>query len=125
MTFSSLLASLAHVFHSELDIWIPQPFHAEVPVDWWDSEADKSLLIGVFKHGKEHGDIFTQVHALPRLAAHTHMQGCTPVHTQHSQSPVLLLFYECGNINKSQNCGFFLLLNTIPSHRLNIYVNLE
>lgn len=40
--------------NSELDIWIPQPFHAEVPADWWDSEADKSLLIGVFKHGKRH-----------------------------------------------------------------------
>ncbi|XP_034559711.1 chromodomain-helicase-DNA-binding protein 7 isoform X3 [Notolabrus celidotus] len=38
---------------SELDIWIPQPFHAEVPADWWDSEADKSLLLGVFKHGYE------------------------------------------------------------------------
>uniref|UniRef100_A0A7N8XI17 Chromodomain helicase DNA binding protein 7 n=1 Tax=Mastacembelus armatus TaxID=205130 RepID=A0A7N8XI17_9TELE len=38
---------------SDLDIWIPQPFHAEVPADWWDSEADKSLLIGVFKHGYE------------------------------------------------------------------------
>uniref|UniRef100_A0AAQ4QGG2 Chromodomain helicase DNA binding protein 7 n=1 Tax=Gasterosteus aculeatus aculeatus TaxID=481459 RepID=A0AAQ4QGG2_GASAC len=38
---------------SELDIWIPQPFHAEVPADWWESEADKSLLIGVFKHGYE------------------------------------------------------------------------
>ncbi|XP_054656461.1 chromodomain-helicase-DNA-binding protein 7 isoform X2 [Dunckerocampus dactyliophorus] len=38
---------------SELDIWNPQPFHAEVPTDWWDSEADKSLLIGVFKHGYE------------------------------------------------------------------------
>lgn len=37
---------------SELDVWIPQPFHAEVPVAWWDSEADKSLLIGVFKHGE-------------------------------------------------------------------------
>lgn len=49
------------VFHSDLDIWIPQPFHAEVPVDWWDSEADKSLLIGVFKHGKKHVSIFTQV----------------------------------------------------------------
>uniref|UniRef100_A0AAQ4PVP2 Chromodomain helicase DNA binding protein 7 n=1 Tax=Gasterosteus aculeatus aculeatus TaxID=481459 RepID=A0AAQ4PVP2_GASAC len=36
-----------------LDIWIPQPFHAEVPADWWESEADKSLLIGVFKHGYE------------------------------------------------------------------------
>ncbi|XP_055739065.1 chromodomain-helicase-DNA-binding protein 7-like isoform X2 [Salvelinus fontinalis] len=38
---------------SEMDIWIPQPFHAEVPADWWDSKADKSLLIGVFKHGYE------------------------------------------------------------------------
>uniref|UniRef100_A0A3P9PJH5 Chromodomain helicase DNA binding protein 7 n=1 Tax=Poecilia reticulata TaxID=8081 RepID=A0A3P9PJH5_POERE len=38
---------------SVLDIWIPQPFHAEVPADWWDTEADKSLLIGVFKHGYE------------------------------------------------------------------------
>ncbi|KAM4623653.1 chromodomain-helicase-DNA-binding protein 7, partial [Polymixia lowei] len=38
---------------SELDIWIPQSFNAEVPADWWDSEADKSLLIGVFKHGYE------------------------------------------------------------------------
>uniref|UniRef100_A0A672SZZ8 Chromodomain helicase DNA binding protein 7 n=1 Tax=Sinocyclocheilus grahami TaxID=75366 RepID=A0A672SZZ8_SINGR len=37
----------------ELDIWIPQPFHADVPTDWWDLEADKSLLIGVFKHGYE------------------------------------------------------------------------
>ncbi|MGH0144173.1 UNVERIFIED_CONTAM: hypothetical protein FKN15_040425 [Acipenser sinensis] len=38
---------------SEIDIWIPQPFHAELPADWWDKEADKSLLIGVFKHGYE------------------------------------------------------------------------
>ena len=37
---------------SEADVWIPEPFHAEVPTDWWDKEADKSLLIGVFKHGK-------------------------------------------------------------------------
>ncbi|XP_004842200.1 chromodomain-helicase-DNA-binding protein 7 isoform X4 [Heterocephalus glaber] len=38
---------------SETDVWIPEPFHAEVPTDWWDKEADKSLLIGVFKHGYE------------------------------------------------------------------------
>lgn len=37
---------------SELDVWIPQPFHAEVPADWWDGDADKSLLVGVFKHGR-------------------------------------------------------------------------
>ncbi|XP_029447223.1 chromodomain-helicase-DNA-binding protein 7 isoform X2 [Rhinatrema bivittatum] len=38
---------------SEVDIWIPEPFHAEVPTDWWDRKADKSLLIGIFKHGYE------------------------------------------------------------------------
>ncbi|XP_067323510.1 chromodomain-helicase-DNA-binding protein 7 isoform X3 [Anolis sagrei] len=38
---------------SDVDIWIPEPFHAEVPTEWWDKEADKSLLIGVFKHGYE------------------------------------------------------------------------
>lgn len=37
---------------SEIDIWIPEPDHSEVPAEWWDIEADKSLLIGVFKHGK-------------------------------------------------------------------------
>lgn len=43
---------MSYLYRSELDIWIPQPFHAEVPVDWWDSEADKALLVGVFKHGE-------------------------------------------------------------------------
>ncbi|XP_069477199.1 chromodomain-helicase-DNA-binding protein 7 isoform X2 [Ambystoma mexicanum] len=38
---------------SEADMWIPEPFHAEVPADWWDKDADKSLLMGVFKHGYE------------------------------------------------------------------------
>lgn len=38
--------------YSEADVWIPEPLHAEVPTDWWDKEADKSLLIGVFKHGE-------------------------------------------------------------------------
>uniref|UniRef100_A0A8B9F232 Chromodomain helicase DNA binding protein 7 n=1 Tax=Amazona collaria TaxID=241587 RepID=A0A8B9F232_9PSIT len=35
------------------DSRLVQPFHAEVPADWWDKQADKSLLIGVFKHGYE------------------------------------------------------------------------
>uniref|UniRef100_A0A8C6YG49 Chromodomain helicase DNA binding protein 9 n=1 Tax=Naja naja TaxID=35670 RepID=A0A8C6YG49_NAJNA len=38
---------------SEIDIWVPEPDHSEVPAEWWDTEADKSLLIGVFKHGYE------------------------------------------------------------------------
>uniref|UniRef100_A0A8C6Y6D7 Chromodomain helicase DNA binding protein 6 n=1 Tax=Naja naja TaxID=35670 RepID=A0A8C6Y6D7_NAJNA len=27
--------------------------YVEIPVDWWNADADKSLLIGVFKHGYE------------------------------------------------------------------------
>lgn len=41
---------LAHVC-SEIDIWFPLVDQAEVPTAWWDAEADKSLLLGVFKHG--------------------------------------------------------------------------
>lgn len=37
---------------SEIDVWVPEPDHSEVPAEWWDAEADKSLLIGVFKHGE-------------------------------------------------------------------------
>lgn len=38
-------------FHRELDVPLPDIDYVEIPVDWWDAEADKSLLIGVFKHG--------------------------------------------------------------------------
>ncbi|XP_006005388.1 chromodomain-helicase-DNA-binding protein 8 isoform X2 [Latimeria chalumnae] len=38
---------------SEIDIWFPEMDQLEVPSDWWDSNSDKSLLIGVFKHGYE------------------------------------------------------------------------
>uniref|UniRef100_A0A8C8SX23 Chromodomain helicase DNA binding protein 9 n=1 Tax=Pelusios castaneus TaxID=367368 RepID=A0A8C8SX23_9SAUR len=38
---------------SEVDVWVPEPDHSEVPAEWWDADADKSLLIGVFKHGYE------------------------------------------------------------------------
>uniref|UniRef100_A0A5F7ZJA2 Chromodomain helicase DNA binding protein 6 n=1 Tax=Macaca mulatta TaxID=9544 RepID=A0A5F7ZJA2_MACMU len=37
----------------ELDVPLPDIDYMEIPVDWWDAEADKSLLIGVFKHGYE------------------------------------------------------------------------
>ena len=30
---------------------LPDIDYVEIPVDWWNAEADKSLLIGVFKHG--------------------------------------------------------------------------
>ncbi|XP_066511346.1 chromodomain-helicase-DNA-binding protein 9-like isoform X2 [Hoplias malabaricus] len=37
----------------ELEISVPDPDHSELPALWWDSVADKCLLIGVFKHGYE------------------------------------------------------------------------
>lgn len=40
-----------HVCHRELDVLLPDIDYVEIPVDWWNAEADKSLLIGVFKHG--------------------------------------------------------------------------
>nr|XP_029498964.1 chromodomain-helicase-DNA-binding protein 8-like [Oncorhynchus nerka] len=36
-----------------LDIWMPEMEQLEVPSGWWDTEADRSLLVGVFKHGYE------------------------------------------------------------------------
>ncbi len=37
--------------YSEIDL--PTPTHdGEVPVAWWDEDADKSLLIGTHKHGQ-------------------------------------------------------------------------
>uniref|UniRef100_A0A8B9UZH3 DNA helicase n=1 Tax=Anas zonorhyncha TaxID=75864 RepID=A0A8B9UZH3_9AVES len=44
---------LAGAMASEIDIWFPLVEQLEVPTAWWDAEADKSLLIGVFKHGYE------------------------------------------------------------------------
>ncbi|KAM8961534.1 chromodomain-helicase-DNA-binding protein 8 isoform 1-T1 [Pelodytes ibericus] len=44
---------LGDVDAKEIDIWFPQVDQVEVPSLWWDREADKSLLIGVFKHGYE------------------------------------------------------------------------
>uniref|UniRef100_A0A672UUM7 Chromodomain helicase DNA binding protein 8 n=1 Tax=Strigops habroptila TaxID=2489341 RepID=A0A672UUM7_STRHB len=44
---------LAGAAASDIDIWFPLVEQLEVPTTWWDAEADKSLLIGVFKHGYE------------------------------------------------------------------------
>lgn len=35
----------------DVDIWMPDMEQQEVPAGWWDGEADRSLLAGVFKHG--------------------------------------------------------------------------
>ncbi|XP_067904816.1 chromodomain-helicase-DNA-binding protein 6 isoform X2 [Heterodontus francisci] len=38
---------------SKLEVWIPDVDCNDVPVDWWGGDSDKSLLIGVYKHGYE------------------------------------------------------------------------
>lgn len=46
---------------SATDIRIP-PISAEgePPASWWDEECDKSLLVGVFKHGFDHYNLMRQ-----------------------------------------------------------------
>uniref|UniRef100_A0A8C9SX71 Chromodomain helicase DNA binding protein 6 n=1 Tax=Scleropages formosus TaxID=113540 RepID=A0A8C9SX71_SCLFO len=38
---------------SKLEVALPDIDYLEIPASWWDTEADKSLLIGVHKHGYE------------------------------------------------------------------------
>uniref|UniRef100_A0AAQ5YYW6 DNA helicase n=1 Tax=Amphiprion ocellaris TaxID=80972 RepID=A0AAQ5YYW6_AMPOC len=49
---------------ADVDIWMPEMEQQEVPAGWWDSEADRSLLAGVFKHGYE---MYTTMRADPCL----------------------------------------------------------
>uniref|UniRef100_A0A8C8IN26 Chromodomain-helicase-DNA-binding protein 8 n=1 Tax=Oncorhynchus tshawytscha TaxID=74940 RepID=A0A8C8IN26_ONCTS len=44
---------LKHQCNKDIDIWMPEMEQLEVPSGWWDTEADRSLLVGVFKHGYE------------------------------------------------------------------------
>ncbi|XP_023688336.2 chromodomain-helicase-DNA-binding protein 8 isoform X1 [Paramormyrops kingsleyae] len=48
----------------DIDIWMPEMEQLEVPSVWWDAEADRSLLVGVFKHGYE---MYTTMRADPCL----------------------------------------------------------
>nr|XP_040025616.1 chromodomain-helicase-DNA-binding protein 8 isoform X2 [Gasterosteus aculeatus aculeatus] len=48
----------------DVDIWMPEMEQQEVPARWWDTEADRSLLAGVFKHGYE---MYTTMRADPCL----------------------------------------------------------
>lgn len=52
-----MLSLSAHVFYnvnvcSELPL-IPPVCEGLPPVSWWDGDADKSLLVGTYKHGFE------------------------------------------------------------------------
>jgi hypothetical protein len=39
------------LFCSEINFVMPF-VDGELPVFWWDTEADRCMIIGVFKHGK-------------------------------------------------------------------------
>ncbi|XP_060775157.1 chromodomain-helicase-DNA-binding protein 6 isoform X5 [Neoarius graeffei] len=45
--------ALEGVSASKLEVALPEVDYIEIPTGWWDAEADKSLLIGVHKHGYE------------------------------------------------------------------------
>lgn len=47
-----LMQSDLYVFCSKLEVTLPDIDYIEIPTIWWDAEADKSLLIGVHKHGE-------------------------------------------------------------------------
>ncbi|KTG37460.1 hypothetical protein cypCar_00031516, partial [Cyprinus carpio] len=47
---------LKHQCNKDIDIWLPEMEQQDVPSGWWDAEADRCLLIGVYKHGYEIGD---------------------------------------------------------------------
>ncbi|NXP37112.1 CHD6 protein, partial [Leiothrix lutea] len=53
----------------ELDVLLPDIDYVEIPVDWWNAEADKSLLIGVFKHGAGY---YTSARAKAVTVLHSH-----------------------------------------------------
>ncbi|XP_072544368.1 chromodomain-helicase-DNA-binding protein 8 [Salminus brasiliensis] len=57
-------AVLRGVDGRDIDIWLPEMEQQDVPSAWWDAEADRCLLIGVFKHGYE---MYTTMRADPCL----------------------------------------------------------
>lgn len=44
--------NMSFIFSRDVDIWMPEMEQQEVPAGWWDAEADRSLLAGVYKHGR-------------------------------------------------------------------------
>uniref|UniRef100_A0A671LC50 Chromodomain-helicase-DNA-binding protein 8 n=1 Tax=Sinocyclocheilus anshuiensis TaxID=1608454 RepID=A0A671LC50_9TELE len=61
--YLSLNLALFNVF-MDIDIWLPEMEQQDVPSGWWDAEADRCLLIGVYKHGYE---MYTTMRADPCL----------------------------------------------------------
>lgn len=49
----SLTCAMCVCVDSKLEVALPDIDYIEIPTTWWDAEADKSLLIGVHKHGEK------------------------------------------------------------------------
>uniref|UniRef100_A0A3B1JKB5 Chromodomain helicase DNA binding protein 6 n=1 Tax=Astyanax mexicanus TaxID=7994 RepID=A0A3B1JKB5_ASTMX len=45
--------ALEEIPASKLEVALPDIDYIEIPTSWWDADADKSLLVGVHKHGYE------------------------------------------------------------------------
>uniref|UniRef100_A0A3B1IFN2 Uncharacterized protein n=1 Tax=Astyanax mexicanus TaxID=7994 RepID=A0A3B1IFN2_ASTMX len=57
-------AVLRGVDGRDIDIWLPEMEQQDVPTAWWNAEADRCLLLGVYKHGYE---MYTTMRADPCL----------------------------------------------------------
>ncbi|XP_062853633.1 chromodomain-helicase-DNA-binding protein 6 [Trichomycterus rosablanca] len=56
--------ALEGVSASKLEVALPEIDYIEIPIGWWDAEADKSLLIGVHMYGYER---YSAMRADPQL----------------------------------------------------------
>lgn len=58
---------------------INPPNCEQAPVPWWDKDADRSLLVGTFKHGYES---YPQMRSDPALSFLARCGPMTPTHNQ-------------------------------------------
>uniref|UniRef100_A0A9J8DF44 Chromodomain helicase DNA binding protein 6 n=1 Tax=Cyprinus carpio carpio TaxID=630221 RepID=A0A9J8DF44_CYPCA len=88
---------------SKLEVTLPDIDYIEIPTIWWDAEADKSLLIGVHKHGYERYNAmradpalcFLERVGMPDVTALTVEQSMTKVNV----APCIQLFFFFYNIS--------------------------
>lgn len=64
---------MADTGHEEVPLDVPAVDSIDKPMEWWDEEADKSLLIGVYKHGRRRGQC--TIHCTASNLAH-HQVPC-------------------------------------------------
>ncbi|KAJ8259214.1 hypothetical protein COCON_G00182260 [Conger conger] len=79
--------ALEEIPANKLEVTLPDIDYVEIPVIWWDADADKSLLIGVHKHGYERYNAmradpqlcFLERVGMPDVTALSAEQGCGDV----------------------------------------------